>query len=91
MQMYNKLQFVLRSSSIEVSKSWLISHHRSMYVYNKTYGQDIHPGVTHFLRAKVEPVVFHFRCFRFMKMHIPFQWTIFKDFSVFMLDFAGDG
>ena len=40
---YNKLQFGLGISSIEVSKQKLCIS-TSLYVYNQTYSKEIHPG-----------------------------------------------
>ena len=48
---YNELQFGLRISSIEVSKQKLCIA-TLLYVYNKTYDKEIHPGMTPFLRSK---------------------------------------
>ena len=47
----NKLQFGIRTSSIDASKQKLrIS--TAIYVYNKTYSKEIHTGATPFSRAK---------------------------------------
>ena len=48
---YNKLQFDLRISSIEVSKQ-MIHITLSLYIYNTTYSKEIHLGATTLSRAK---------------------------------------
>ena len=53
---YNKLQFGLRITFIEVSKQKLRIT-TSLYVYNKTYSKEIHLGVIPFSKVKVHRVV----------------------------------
>ena len=48
---YNKLQFGIRISSIEARKQ-KIHISTALYVNNKTYNKEIHPGATPFSRVK---------------------------------------